>query len=93
MENKSYCHKEERNVLEYIQIKGFLLNNIKNLCLGTGEMTQWLRVAAVLPEDLSSIPCTHRWFTTARNSKFERSDALSWPRWEPAYTRHRHTYS
>jgi hypothetical protein len=31
----------------------------RKLGLGTGEMAQWLRALAVLPEVLSSIPSTH----------------------------------
>jgi hypothetical protein len=30
--------------------------------MGTGEMAQWLRTLAVLPENLSSIPTTYMLF-------------------------------
>jgi hypothetical protein len=32
---------------------------LESVCLGAGEMAQWLRALTSLPEVLSSIPSTH----------------------------------
>lgn len=57
----------------------------------TGEMAQWLRVLAALPEDPGSIPAPHGGSQT-QNSSSGRSSALFWPPCIPdMHVTHRHT--
>jgi hypothetical protein len=46
---------------------------------GTGEMTQWLRTFAVVPEDSSLIFTIYMWVTAVCNSSFREFNAL----WAP----------
>lgn len=56
-----------------------------------GQMAEWLRVTAVLPEDPSSVLSTYsRQFTTPCNSSY-RSDAYLSPDGICTYTAYTHT--
>lgn len=50
----------------------------KKLCLGIGEMAQWLRVHAASAEDPAPT-------ATALNFIFMGFDGLFWPQWAPAW--------
>jgi hypothetical protein len=45
----------------------YIYEYISKYSLGAGEMAQWLKELAALPEVLSSILATTWWLTTIRN--------------------------
>jgi hypothetical protein len=68
---------ERGNILFIIIILLIIL--IILIISGAGEMAQWLRALAALPEDLGWIPSTHMVATTICSSSSRGSDALFWP--------------